>query len=99
MAVPPVKEFEKDSIEAQAYAIVEKYKENIPRMNDRNRLGYNLVKKLLGEGDDTFTIVKNNKLILEGISERELAERFAKDLENVKFPDQEEEIETETDDE
>jgi len=99
MAVPPVKEFGKDSIEAQAYAIVEKYKENIPRMNDRNRLGYNLVKNLMGEGDDTLTIVKNNKLILEGISERELANRFAEDLENVKFPNQEEEIETEKGDE
>ena len=86
MAIPPVKIFNEDSIEAQAYAIVEKYKENIPRVNDRNRLGYNLVKNLNGEGDDPLTIVKNNKLILEGISEKELAARFEEDLLNVNFP-------------
>ncbi len=87
MGILPVKTFPNNSIEAQAYAIVEKYKENIPRMNDRNRLGYNLVKNLNGESDDTLTIVKNNKLLLEGISEKELAAKFEEDLAHVKFPD------------
>ena len=51
MAPTPTKHFPAESLEAQLYAIVEKYKEHIPRMNDRNRLGYNLYKYMTGEGD------------------------------------------------
>jgi len=90
MSISPVKAFAQESIEAQAYAIVEKYKENIPRINDRNRLGFNLVKNLLGEGDDPIIIVKTNKLVLEGITEKELADHLIEDLASVKFPNKDE---------
>ncbi len=84
MAPTPTKHFPAESLEAQLYGMVEKYKEQIPRMNDRNRLGYNLYKFMTGEGDSPLVIVKNNKLVLKGITEEELAAKFEEDLKNIK---------------
>ena len=38
----PTKGFSEDTLEKKVYTIVESFKENIPIVNDRNRLGYSL---------------------------------------------------------
>ncbi|NOX19184.1 MAG: hypothetical protein GXO87_12995 [Chlorobi bacterium] len=84
MAPTPTKHFPAESLETRLYGLVEKYKEYVPRMNDRNRLGYNLYKFMTGEGDPPLVIVKNNKLVLQGITEEELAAKFEEDLKEIK---------------
>ena len=79
--------FPPDSLEKQVYNIIEKYREYIPRENDRNRLGYSFVKFMEGEGDPPLITVRNNKLILEGITELELARKIEEDLKSVKIPE------------
>jgi len=79
----PVLKAPEDSVERKVYGIVDRYKEYIPRMNDRNRLAFALYKFVIGQGDDPFTTVKTNKLILEGISEEELAKKIGEDLNSL----------------
>lgn len=80
---PGTKNFPDDSLERKAYNIVAKYEENIPVVNDRNRLGFNLYRYLTGEGDPPEISVKGSKLKLVGITERELAEKLSADLKNL----------------
>ncbi len=80
----PVLKAPEDSVEKQIYSIVDRYKEHIPRMNDRNRLSYALYKYVIGQGDEPAVAVKTNKLILEGITEAELAKSLAEDLKTIK---------------
>lgn len=72
------------SLEKKVYAIVEKYKNNLPIENDRYRLGYCLFKFMNGEGDSPEITVKTNKLTLEGITEKELGEKLASELQELK---------------
>ena len=81
---PATKSFPEDSLESKVYAVVENYKENIPIPNDRNRLGYNLYKYMRGEGDAPEVSVKNTKIKLAGISEKELAKKISDDLKSIK---------------
>ncbi|MGE5354135.1 MAG: hypothetical protein ACM3P0_18760 [Acidobacteriota bacterium] len=81
---PSVKPFPEDSLEKQVYNIVEKYKENIPIMNDRNRLGYNLFKYMSGEGDSPEILVKSTKIKIVGMTKEELAQKLSADLKAVK---------------
>ncbi len=81
---PSTKSFPEDSLESKVYAIVEKYKENIPIPNDRNRLGYNLYKYMRGEGDAPVISVKNTKIKLVGISDKELAKKIDEDLKSIR---------------
>ncbi len=80
----PVEKAPADSIESQVYAIVDRYKEFMPITNDRYRLAFSLYKYLIGEGDEPYTAVRENKLTLEGITEKELAEKLSEDLKTVK---------------
>jgi len=75
--------FPEDSLEKKVYNIVDKYAANIPIANDRNRLGFNLYRYLTGEGDPPDVSVKNSKLKLEGISEKELAQRLMDDIKGI----------------
>jgi len=74
--LPPssVKEFSDDSIEKKVYSMVHSLEDKIPLMNDRNRLAFALLNYIKGEGDAPIITVKNNKLTLENISEKDLAE-------------------------
>lgn len=72
--------FPESSLEKKCYNVAEMFKEFIPIMNDRNRLGYNLFKFMKGEGDKPEIIVKNAKLKIEGISADELAKRISEEL-------------------
>lgn len=80
---PDTKQFPEDSMEKKVYSIVEKYSENIPIPNDRNRLGYNLFKYMTGEGDPPETSVKNTKIKVVGITEKELASKISEDLKKI----------------
>ena len=80
---PATKFFPEDSLEKQVYNIVEKYKENIPIANDRNRLGFNLVKYKQGEGDSPEILVKSAKIQIEGITPQQLAQKLSDELKNI----------------
>ena len=73
---PDVQKFPESSLEKKVYNIVESFKEYLPIANDRNRLGFNLYKYMKGEGDDPSIIVKNAKVQITGITEKELAEKL-----------------------
>ena len=81
---PKVKYFPESSLEKQCYNIAEKYVENIPIMNDRNRLGYNLYKYMSGEGDVPEIIVRSIKIKFVGITGEELAGKLTADLAEIK---------------
>lgn len=72
--LPPsaVKEFPEDSLEKKVYALVNSLEENIPLMNDRNRLAFSLLNYLNGHGDAPSISVRNNKLTLNNITVSEL---------------------------
>ena len=80
----PVKTFPEDSIEAKTYNLVESLKEYMPVNNDRNRLGYGLVKYLEGEGDSPEVLLKSAKIKIERISLHELADKISDGLKNIK---------------
>ena len=73
---PDVQKFPESSLEKKVYNIVESFKEYLPIANDRNRLGFNLYKYMKGEGDDPSIIVKNAKVQINIITEKELAEKL-----------------------
>ncbi len=81
---PATKVFPESSIEKKCYNIVEMFKENIPIMNDRNRLGYNLYKFMTGEGDSPEILVKSTKIKIEGMTKEELAKRLTEELGKIK---------------
>jgi hypothetical protein len=83
LSAPATLEFPAESIEKKVYAIVEKFAENIPVANDRNRLGYSLYKFVKGEGDAPLITVRNAKLSLKGISVKDLAEKIDKELKTI----------------
>lgn len=78
---PPSTDFyPEDSLEKKVYTIVDKFKENIPVSNDRNRLGYNLFKYLRGEGDAPEILVNSTKIKIEGITKKELALKLNEEI-------------------
>ncbi|MGD8781056.1 MAG: hypothetical protein PVH88_19080 [Ignavibacteria bacterium] len=80
---PATKPFSGNTIEKKCYNIVEKFKEFIPIPNDRNRLGFCLVKFMEGEGDPPEVLVKSTKIEIEGISKEELAVKLDEELNKI----------------
>lgn len=80
---PATKVFPESTIEKKCYNIVEMFKENIPIMNDRNRLGYNLYKFMTGEGDSPEILVKSTKIKIEGMTQAELAKQLTEELSKI----------------
>ena len=80
---PEVQKTPESSLEKKVYSIVESFKEYLPIANDRNRLGFNLYKYLKGEGDHPSIIVKNAKVQITGISEKELADKLNSAIEKM----------------
>jgi len=70
---PSVNPTPEQSIEKKVYDIVDKFKEHLPVVNDRYRLGFTLFKFVKGEGDPPEVLVKSTKIKLQGISEAEFA--------------------------
>jgi len=81
---PSIKEFAESSIEKKVYSMVETLEENIPLMNDRNRLAFALLNYLKGQGDPPEITVRNNKLSLNNISESELAKLLETKIAEIK---------------
>lgn len=84
LAPSPVKKFPDDSIEKKVYSMVDSLENNIPLMNDRNRLSFALLNYLRGEGDPPDITVRNNKLTLENITLKELAKVLETKLAEIK---------------
>lgn len=81
---PKVNPAPQQSIEKKVYDIVDKFKDHLPVVNDRYRLGFTLFKYVTGEGDPPEVLVKSTKIKLEGISEAEFAKKLAEELSNLK---------------
>lgn len=80
---PAVNPAPENSIEKQVYSIVEKYKDHLPIINDRYRLGFTLFKYVKGEGDPPEVLVKSTKIKLQGISEEEFAKKLTEELKKL----------------
>ena len=80
---PGVNPATENSIEKKVYGIVEKFKEHLPVVNDRYRLGFTLYKYVTGEGDPPEVLVKSTKIRLEGISEAEFAKKLSEELKSL----------------
>lgn len=81
---PHVTKSPADSLESKVYSLVEKYSDNIPIPNDRNRLAFNLYNYLNGEGDPPAILVSSAKIKVEGIEKEKLAKILENDLKNLK---------------
>ncbi len=80
---PAVKLFPENSLEKKVYTIVQKFSDNIPIINDRNRLGYCLYKYMKGEGDAPEILVNSTKIKITGITKEELAKKLNDELANI----------------
>ncbi|MCF8242313.1 MAG: hypothetical protein K9J16_13075 [Melioribacteraceae bacterium] len=83
LAPPPTRVFLAETIEKKIYNIVDRYKEYIPVMNDRNRLAFSLYKYITGEGDSPDVLVKTTKVKIEGITKEELAAKLEEELQVI----------------
>lgn len=80
---PGVNPASEQSIEKKVYDIVDKFKDHLPVVNDRYRLGFTLYKFVKGEGDPPEVLVKSTKIRLEGISEAEFAKKLSEELKSL----------------
>lgn len=83
-APSPVKTFSDLSLEKQVYSFVDSLMEFIPVENDRNRLGYCLVKYMEGNGDSPEILVKSTKVEIANISASELAHKLTEGISKIK---------------
>ncbi len=74
---------ETDVLEAKVYSYIDSLAEFIPREHDRNRLSFDLLKSIRGEGDSVFLTIKKNKLEIKNISIEELASRIEEELKKL----------------
>lgn len=84
LAAPLTKKYPDNSLEKKSYDIADRFKDNLPIMNDRNRLGFNIYRYLKGEGDTPEVIVKTARFTLNGITKEELAKKLNEEIEKVK---------------
>lgn len=84
LAAPSTKQYPDNSLEKKAYAIAEKFKDNMPLMNDRNRLGFNIYRYLKGEGDTPEVIVRTARFTLNGITKDDLAAKLNDEIAKLK---------------
>ena len=84
--LPPssVQKTPENSLEKKVYDVVENLSEFLPIANDRNRLGFNLYKYMLGDGDEPEVLILNAKVKVKGISDKELAQKLKTELDKIK---------------
>ncbi len=84
--LPPagVKKFPEDSLEKKIYNAVDELAEYLPIPNDRYRLGYNLYKRAIGEGDTIDVIIRTNRFTINGVSKTELAKLIEDKIKDIK---------------
>ncbi len=83
LPAPGVKKYPENSLEKKCYNIAEMFKEYIPIMNDRNRLGFCLYKYVKGQGDKPEVLVNSTKIKIEGITKDELAKKLTEELSKI----------------
>ncbi|MBM4171960.1 MAG: hypothetical protein FJ214_08850 [Ignavibacteria bacterium] len=83
LSAPGTKLYPENSIEKKVYGIVEQFKEFIPVMNDRNRLGFCLYKYVKGGGDKPEILVKSTKINVVGISKEDLAKKLNEEISKI----------------
>lgn len=84
--LPPaqVKKFSDDTLEKKIYNAVEELAQYLPIQNDRYRLGYNLYKQFIGEGDTTEVIVRTNRFAINGITKEDLVKLIDEKMSAIK---------------
>ncbi len=81
---PATQKFPENSLERKVYQIVEKMAVYLPVANDRNRLGFALYKYMIGEGDHPKDLVSTTKVLIEGITPQELAQKIMAEIDIIK---------------
>ena len=81
---PSVNTTPEQSIEKKVYAIVDKFKDHLPVLNDRYRLGFTLFKYVTGEGDPPEVLVKSTKIKVQGITLEEFAKKLSEEIQKIK---------------
>jgi hypothetical protein len=81
---PAVNPTPEQSMEKKVYEIVDKFKEHLPVLSDRYRMGFTLYKFMKGEGDPPEVLVKSNKIKVQGISLEELAQKLSVEIQKLK---------------
>lgn len=84
LAPAAVKKFSDDTLEKKVYNAVDELAEFLPIQNDRYRLGYNVYKQLIGEGDTTEIIVRSNRFSVNGISKQDLVKLIKQKIAAIK---------------
>ena len=82
-STPGVTNTPEDSIEKKVYNVVNDLTQYLPITNDRNRLGFDLYKFVIGEGDEPLVTIRNAKVKLQGISVEELAKLITDRLKSL----------------
>ncbi len=84
--LPPssIKKFSDNTPEKKAYNLADSLQNYLPLSADRNRLGFNLYRFLIGEGETIETIVKTGKFKLEGISREEFTKLLQTEVDKLK---------------
>jgi hypothetical protein len=75
---------ESDALEVKVYSFINTLSEFLPIENDRNRLSFDLLKSIRGEGDSFITTLKKNKLHIENISIEDLSKKIEDGLQGLK---------------
>ena len=81
---PGVNPASDQSIEKKVYDIVDKFKDHLPVLNDRYRLGFTLFKYVTGEGDPPEVLVKSTKIKVQGITLEEFAKKLSEEIQKIK---------------
>ena len=81
---PSVNPAPEHSIEKKVYDIVDKFKDHLPVLNDRYRLGFTLFKYVTGEGDPPEVLVKSTKIKVQGITLEEFAKKLSEEIQKIK---------------
>ncbi|HPN37680.1 MAG TPA: hypothetical protein PL041_04705 [Melioribacteraceae bacterium] len=82
---PGIKKFNDNSPEKKAYNLADSFYQYLPIQNDRNRLGFNIYRNLIGEGDTPEVIVKNGKYKLTGIEREDFIKLLTEEISKLKI--------------
>jgi len=81
---PHIKQFGNDTPEKKAYNLAASFENYLPLPNDRNRLGFNIYRNLIGEGETPEVIVKSGKYQLKGIDKEEFIKILKEEIAKLK---------------
>lgn len=82
---PSIKQYDNNTVEKKAYNLANSFDKYLPIPNDRNRLGFNIYRNLIGEGETPEIIVKSGKYKLEGIDKDEFIKLLSAEIAKLKI--------------